>query len=388
MQIYTEIAMQYHHRIIEPKLREYLKSFPVVGITGPRQSGKSTLLQSCLPEYQYVTFDDYNTTQMFHDDPVQFMATYHNHVIFDEAQKVPGLFDLIKLAVDSDRDNYGKYAITGSSQFSFVKGITESLAGRMGSLSLLPYQFSEIPDTLRKDAIYRGSYPEIVNRQYAYSESWYNAYMETYIERDVRSLSNIGNLTDFRKLIQLLAANTSTVLNMSTYANDLDVNVGTIKNWLSILEASYIIYLVPPYFKNHGKRLIKSPKVYFYDTGLVGHLTGIKTQEHYEMGPMKEQLFENYIVTEIVKKELHNKTNSKIYFYRTNHGVEVDLIIDHHTHRSLIEIKNSMSFRKNSLSPMISIIEQNDTGLLLYKGINTPYSENIQIVNYQDYLTN
>ena len=364
-----------------------MEAFPVVGITGPRQSGKSTLLQASLPSYQYITFDDYNVIKMFNDDPVQFMATYSDKVIFDEAQKAPALFDLVKLSVDKDRQNYGKYVLTGSSQFSFVKGITESLAGRMGTLCLLPYQFTEIPEELRDEAIYRGSYPEIVNREYAYSQNWYDAYMETYIERDVRSLTNIGNLTDFRHFINLLAANTATTLNMSNYANDLNVNVGTIKNWISVLEASYVIFLVQPYFNNFGKRIIKSPKVYFYDTGLVAYLTGLKTKELYERGPLKGRLFENYIVSEILKKEYHYKTNGKLYYFRTSHGVEVDLIIDYKTHRTLIEIKSSMTFRRKNLTPIESIIEKNDTGYLLYQGVYTPFSDNIKIVNYKDYLS-
>ena len=379
--------MKYHHRVIESSLKEYLEAFPVVGITGPRQSGKSTLLQASLPSYQYITFDDYNVIKMFNDDPVQFMATYSDKVIFDEAQKAPALFDLVKLSVDKDRQNYGKYVLTGSSQFSFVKGITESLAGRMGTLCLLPYQFTEIPEELRDEAIYRGSYPEIVNREYAYSQNWYDAYMETYIERDVRSLTNIGNLTDFRHFINLLAANTATTLNMSNYANDLNVNVGTIKNWISVLEASYVIFLVQPYFNNFGKRIIKSPKVYFYDTGLVAYLTGLKTKELYERGPLKGRLFENYIVSEILKKEYHYKTNGKLYYFRTSHGVEVDLIIDYKTHRTLIEIKSSMTFRRKNLTPIESIIEKNDTGYLLYQGVYTPFSDNIKIVNYKDYLS-
>lgn len=378
--------MSYRHRVIESVLKEYLASFPVVGITGPRQSGKSTLLRESLSDYRYVTFDDFNTMQMLRDDPMQFINTYNDKVIFDEAQKAPQLFDLIKLAVDNDRDNYGKFALTGSSQFSFIKNITESLAGRMGMLHLLPYQFSEIPAGLRDDAIFKGSYPEIVNREFAYSENWYNAYIETYIERDVRSLSNIGNMHDFRHLITLLAANAGSILNMSTYANDLNVSVGTIKNWVSVLEASYIIYLIPPFYENYGKRLVKSPKVYFYDTGLVASLTGIKSRELYENGPMKGKLFENYVVTEILKKECHTNSHAKLYFYRTNHGVEVDLIVDHLTHRKLIEINSSMTYRRKNIVPMETIYRENDFGYLLYQGVYAPFSENINIMNYKDFL--
>lgn len=295
--------MAYVKRVLESGLLAYLHNFPVVGLTGPRQSGKSTLLQALLPNYKYLTFDDYKLQDFLQSDPEAFMATYSEHIIFDEIQKMPELFNYLKIAVDNDRMNYGKFVVTGSSQFSSIKNITESLAGRIGLLSLLPFQFSEMPTELRSLSIFKGSYPELVNRSYREASAWYSSYIDTYLNKDVRTLSNIGDLRDFQRFITLLAANTAQILNLSSYARDLGVAVNTIKRWLSILEASYIIYLLPPFYKNYNKRVVKSPKLYFYDTGLVSYLVGITTQQLYENGPMAGSLFENYLVTEILKKK-------------------------------------------------------------------------------------
>src|SRR5438105_148315 len=201
--------MRYIHRILESSVERYLHAFPVVGITGPRQSGKSTLLRHMLKDYTYVTFDDQRMIHFFEEDPQGFLQRYGNRIIFDEVQYVPELFNAIKVAVDSDRQNYGKFVLTASSQFIFLQKIMESLAGRIGLLSLLPFQYKEIPKKLVEESIYKGAYPELVDRTYKNSDLWYAAYFDTYLSKDVRTLSNIGDLRDFRRFIQLLAANTS-----------------------------------------------------------------------------------------------------------------------------------------------------------------------------------
>lgn len=378
--------MSYHPREIEPKLKEYLGYFPVVAVTGPRQSGKSTLLLHTLKNYTYVNFDDSQTRQLFYHDPEQFMRIYANEVIFDEAQKVPELFERVKIAVDNDRDRRGKFVLTGSSQFSFIKGISESLAGRIGLLTLLPYQFNELPDKDRSEAIYKGSYPELVNKHYQLSADWFSSYIDTYLTKDVTALGNIGDLRDFQMLIQLLAANTAQVLNMSRFASDLGVDVKTIKRWISILEASYIIFLLPPYYKNYGKRIVKRPKIYFYDTGLVSYLTGIQTKEQFELGPLKGSLFENYVIADILKKELHHKTHAELYYLRTSHGVEVDLIIDRKNYKEFIEIKSTETFKPKMIEAAEEFMESDDKGYLLYRGKGLPALDKITIMNYQDYL--
>ncbi len=377
---------KYIPRRIEAKLKEYLSYFPVVGLTGPRQSGKSTLLLHVLKNYRYVTFDDYQIVDFFYHDPQKFMAQYDNKVIFDEVQKVPELFNYIKIQVDNDRDTRGKYVLTGSSQFSFIKGLSETLAGRIGLLSLLPYEYTEIASKLHDESIFRGGYPELVNKEYKLFQDWMASYLETYVNKDVASIAQIGDLRDFRRLISLLAANTSEQLNMSRYANDLGIDVKTVKRWISILEASYIIFLLPPFYQNYGKRIVKSPKLYFYDVGLVSFLTGITSEDIFEKGPMSGSIFENYIVSEIVKKELHQKTHAELFYLRTQHGQEIDLIIDRKQTKEFIEIKNSQTFQPKMLQVVEQFIGNNDKGYLLYRGKNWPYQQNIQVMNFQDYL--
>ncbi len=379
-------VMRYRHRILEGKLKEYMSFFSIVAITGPRQSGKSTLIQKFLKNYTYVTFDNKTNVDFFYDDPEKFMRIHSDQVIFDEVQKAPEIFDYIKLAVDSDRDKTGKFVLTGSSQLSFSKKVAESLAGRVGLLSLLPYEYQEMPSNHHTQSLYCGSYPELINKEYKLFDDWYASYIETYIEKDLRSIANVGDLRDFQKLIQLLAANTAQQLNLSKFSNDLGVDVKTVKRWISILEASYIIFLLPPYFSNLGKRVVKSPKIYFYDVGLVSHLCGISDQKIYEKGPMHGPLFENYIVAECLKKLTHRKTHSKLYYYRTSHGVEVDLIIDHRQFREFIEIKTSETFHPKMIKSIESLRETKDRGVLLYHGKKLSEQEGIEILNYKDYL--
>lgn len=378
--------MPYVKRVVEDGLSRYLKAFSVVGITGPRQSGKSTLLKEKLQGYHYVNFDDPAMTMLFEDDPVGFMNVYNDRVIFDEAQYVPDIFRYIKMAVDKDRANYGKFVITGSAQFSMMQNITESLAGRVGLLSLLPFQYIEMPAASRQDSIYRGAYPELVQRNYVESDLWYGAYVDTYLNKDVRNMSNIGDLRDFQRLVSLLATNVSGTLNLSTYAADIGVSVPTIKRWISILEASYIIFLLPPYFENKGKRIVKSPKIYFYDTGLVSYLTGIKNTDLYEKGPMSGQIYENYVISEILKKEEHAQTHATLYYLRTRTGQEVDLIIDRKNTKEWIEIKKSATFRPKMIDTIRTFMGKEDTGLLLYNGESMRTMHHVQIKNFADYL--
>lgn len=378
--------MAYRKRILEAKLLEYLNFFSVVGITGPRQSGKSTLLTHTLKDYRYETFDDPRLIELLNEDPEKFLRIYDRHVIFDEVQKVPEIFNVIKLAVDKDRDTPGKYILTGSSQFSFLKGLSESLAGRIGLLTELPFQISEMPQELLTESIFKGSYPELVNKHYALSDDWYAAYLETYLSKDVTALLNIGDKRDFIRLIRLLAANTSQILNMSRFATDIGVDVKTIKRWISVLEASYIIFLLPPFYENFGKRIVKSPKVYFYDTGLVSFLTGITTQELFEHGPMAGSIFENYIVAEVLKKEVHQKTNAELFYLRTSNGEEIDLIVDRKQYKELIEIKLSETFSQKMTKTIVNFQKKNDKGLILYRGKTMPYLPELAVMNYLDYF--
>jgi predicted AAA+ superfamily ATPase len=372
-------------RFAEPLLKRYLRSFPAVGLTGPRQSGKSTLLRNALPNYQYVTFDDQRNIELFEEDSEAFLAQFPDKVIFDEAQYVPEIFNAIKIRIDNDRQNYGKYVLTGSSQFSFVKNITESLAGRIGLMQLLPLQFSEMPKALQEESIYQGAYPELVLRDYRDADLWYSSYLDTYLNKDVRVLSQIGDMRDFRRLINLAAANVGQALDMSNFAKDLGVSVPTIKRWISILEASYVLFLLPPFSNNLGKRIVKSPKLYFYDTGLVSYLTGIKTFSQYNQGPLAGSLFENYIIAEVKKKLLHGGVQAELCYFRTQDKAEIDLIIDHRSHQEFIEIKKSATFRSKMASSLKSYSGENQA-YLVYQGESMPYRANINVINYREFL--
>lgn len=378
--------MNYITRALEPTLKRYLKTFPVIGLTGPRQSGKSTLLLHQLPDYKYITFDDHRNIELFTEDPVAFINQFNNKVIFDEIQYVPELFHSIKIAVDKDRDNYGKFVITGSNQFSYLQQISESLAGRIGLLSLLPLQFSEIPKSQQDNSILHGCYPEIVRRNYTESDLWYSAYIDTYLNKDVRVISNIIDLREFQSFIKLLCANVGQQLVLSNYAKKLGVSVPTVKRWLSILEASYIIFTIPPFYQNFGKRITKSPKLYFYDTGLVCHMLSINTQQEFDKSIIAGQLFENYVVSEINKKNKHEKTDMNLYFLRTSDGKEIDLILERKNKKTLIEIKKNSSYKSNMVTHLKTFMQKEDRGLLIYTGKKLDHPKPISVVNFKDYL--
>jgi uncharacterized protein len=389
----------YINRKIEKTLKKFLGLFPAVTVTGPRQSGKSTMLKECLKDYDYITFDRIQNIEDFSSDPESFIQKYKNKVIFDEAQLVPELFNYIKLMIDEDRQNYGKFILTGSSQFSMVKGITETLAGRVGNICLLPFQYTEVPEMQKKGQLLFGSYPEIVVRGYKGALEWYESYIQNYLERDVRKLANIGNLRDFKRFINLLAANTSQEFNASSYANEIGVNYKTIQSWLFILEASYIIFTIEPYFHNLGKRIVKRPKVYFWDTGLVCYLTGVRTRELFEKGPLCGPIFENYLVSEILKDIRHNNKDIELSYFRSNLGRESDLIIEDRLGKKIIfsEIKYNKTARPKMVESIKILMEKEKqyqvhsgydiSGLLLYNGDEEgSYFGNIYYMNWSGFL--
>jgi predicted AAA+ superfamily ATPase len=380
--------MPYYHRVVEQTVRAYLKIFPVVGLTGPRQSGKSTMLRKLLSStYRYVSFDDLNAVDRFHSDPERFMEIYGDRVIFDEVQRVPEIFHHVKLLVDNKRNEYGKFILTGSSQFAFMRRVSESLAGRIGLLSLLPFQFSETPKGLREQSIYLGGYPELIGRKYRGAYDWYSSYLDTYLTRDVRDISEIGDIRDFRRFIHMLAARVAQLLNMSDISRDLGVSVPTIKKWISVLEASYIVFLLPPFHKNLGKRIIKSPKIYFCDTGLVSLLTGIRTTQSFEEGPLYGPLFENYIVSEVHKGLIHARIDAELFFFRESNGNEIDLIIDRKSHREHIEIKSGHTFRPEMARLLFQFAKEAKRSLVVYRGKEIALGDGVNAVNFKSFLS-
>jgi len=303
-----------------------------------------------LPDYAYLTLDDPVTRERALSDPRFFLDTAGEKVVIDEIQRAPQLLSYVKMKIDRHRDLRGIYVFTGSQQFNMIRDLSDSLAGRIALLDLLPFSVPERNKALGsctslQDFIHstlRGSYPELVISPALDPSAWYGSYVQTYLERDVRSLYNIGNLRDFQRFIQLLASRCAQVLNLAAFARDLGVSVPTVKSWLSVLEAGRIIYLLPPYHSNLGKRITKAPKLYFLDIGLVCYLTGIKDEDHLLKGPLSGALFENYCVQETVKLFFHQGRRPNLYFLRTQNQLEVDLLIEE-SFQTLIPVEFKMT---------------------------------------------
>jgi predicted AAA+ superfamily ATPase len=338
----------YIPRTIEKLLPSILKTFPCLAVTGPRQSGKSTMLRQALPDYRYVTLDDPAVLEQAHTDPVYFLDSLGELSIIDEIQLAPGILSYVKIRVDADRSRCGRYVFTGSQQFGMIRNLGDSLAGRIALLDLLPFAADEIKQAIPLEnglelfttASLTGAYPQLVTTPEIDRGLWYSSYIQTYLERDIRSLYDIGSLREFHRFMQLLAVRCSQILNMSSLATDIGVSVTTIKRWLSVLEAGRIIYLLPPYFNNLGKRIIKAPKIYFLDTGLACHLAGMRDREQIVVGPMAGALFENFCIQEVLKSFANRGEIPRISYLRTNNSLEVDLIIDMEALRPLpVEIK-------------------------------------------------
>lgn len=317
----------YLRRTSETRLGRYLQLFPAVAITGPRQSGKTTLVRSCLPTCPYVNFDDVEEVRAAEADPRGFLARFPDRVILDEAQRVPTLFPYLKLEIDRERERKGRFILTGSSQFALTRSLTESLAGRIGLLTLLPFERGELPEAARSSQLVLGSYPELASRGYEGTKEWFSSYVGTYLERDVRAVYGLGRLGDFLQLLKLLAVRASQEYNASSLGRDLGIDSKTVEAWVSVLEASYILFRLRPYHANLGKRLVKRPKLYFWDTGLLCHLAGLRSAEALEEGPLGGPVFENLVVAEILKGALHRGRDLEAFFFRESNGLEADLVL-------------------------------------------------------------
>ena len=328
---------KYVRRNIEKILKSQIRNFPSLALTGPRQSGKSTTLKKLFPDFQYISFDDISVINRANDDIGLFMDTLNEKVIFDEIQYFPEITRYLKIKIDQDRNFKGRYILTGSSQFSLIKNLTETLAGRIGILNLLPFDLMEIKNTGGKSFLnffinqcLHSAFPEpALKANSSFSNLWIPAYINTYIEKDIRMIYDIGNIRDFQALIRLLAARTSQLLNINDLSKETGISNKTLKRWVSILEASFLIYLLPPYHSNFGKRITKHPKIYFRDCGLASFLVGLRTKEQLLNSPFTPQLFENFCVQEILKYYSHiGPSIPGVFFYRTNYGLEIDLIIE------------------------------------------------------------
>lgn len=343
------------NRRIEKKIKSLVGKYPVISITGPRQSGKTTLVRSIFPDFQYVNFEEMEMREFATNDPKGFLNVYGPRVIIDEAQHVPEIFSYIQVAVDDNKKN--QYILTGSQNFLLLEKITQSLAGRVAVFYLLPFSITELTGTLFEKEDYqsymlKGGYPAIYDKGLE-PHGWLRNYLITYVERDVRQVLNIGDLSNFQRFIGLCAGRIGQLVNFSSIANDLSVSYHTVQSWLSILETSFITFRLYPYYKNYNKRLVKSPKLYFYDTGLACSLLGIKDTNQLQMHYLKGELFENFVLSELYKYNYNSLAGSRFYFWRNNSGREIDCIIEDGMELKGLEIKSAMTthqdFFKNLL---------------------------------------
>jgi predicted AAA+ superfamily ATPase len=331
------------HRAVGEKILSLAKVFPVVSLTGPRQSGKTTLVRTLFPRYAYVNLENLNDRLAAEEDPLRFLTAHTQRgVIIDETQKVPTLFSYLQGMADDTRQ-MGRFILTGSQDFLLLERITQSLAGRVAICRLLPFGLPELkrarrlPETL-DHMLFAGGYPVLYDRGIGPTD-YFPSYIQTYIERDVRSITNVGDLSAFQRFITLCAARVGQLVNLSSLGGELGINYKTVRSWLSILEASFIVFLLQPYHRNYHKRVVKQPKLYFFDTGLLCALLGLQSAEQLSTHYLRGQIFESFIIAEYLKLRFHAGLRPNAFFWRDRTGHEVDLLLEEGPLVRAVEIK-------------------------------------------------
>ncbi len=377
-------------RILADKVLDMARKFPIVSLTGPRQSGKTTLLRHLLPDYHYVSLENPITRRFATDDPIGFLNTYANHVILDEVQRVPELFSYLQTKVDESQQ-MGQYIISGSQNFILMQQISQSLAGRVAILRLLPLSLTELqaadlsPNNVAQWLL-NGGYPALFDRQLLPYDLFPN-YIETYVQRDVRELLNVHDLSSFQTFVGLCAGRVGQLLNLSSLAIETGISVPTAKAWLSLLESSYLIFLLQPHHENFNKRLVKSPKIYFYDTGLVCSLLGINSEQQLNTYYQRGSLFENAIIANLIKNRQNIGKNAQFYFWQDNHKNEIDLLETMGSETNLFEIKMTQSPVNEHLKNIVSyrnLSSKTGNNFLIYAGTQTENRTQAQIIGWQE----
>jgi predicted AAA+ superfamily ATPase len=336
------------NRVIKVAMDIYKKKYPILAITGPRQSGKTTFLKKQFPDYEYVNLENLDVRNFAIEDPNAFLKQFNQYVIFDEVQRAPQLFSYLQTKVDQDKI-MGQYILSGSQNFHLMQNIAQSLAGRVALFKLLPFDISEMQDAnwLNDDYavnLQKGFYPAIYDREIP-SKVFYSNYIQTYVERDLSDLIQVKDLKQFRNFISLCAARVGQLVNLNSLANECGISQPTAKSWVSVLENSYILYQLQPYFSNFNKRITKSSKLYFYDTGLLCYLLKLNDSDSVRLSSLRGSLFENYVINEYVKKNYHNNLLRDLWFWRDAAGHEVDLIWQKSELLNLVEIKASETIK-------------------------------------------
>lgn len=333
-------------RIASETLKKLAAQFRAVAIVGPRQSGKSTLARTVFPDKVYVSLENPEVKQRAADDPKGFLKHYNTGAIIDEVQRVPELFNYLQQILD-ESDERGKFILSGSNNFLMLEKITQSLAGRIGYLDLLPFSYPEL-STIKSypkeinDLLFRGGYPAVAYEGVD-AKFWFPAYVRTYIERDVRQIKNISDLATFQRFMFLCASRIGQQVNLSNLAIECGIDHKTAQSWISVMQASYIVHLLQPYYKNYSKRIIKSPKLYFYDTGLACYLLSLESAKNLSNHVMRGALFENFIINELLKIRFNQGFRSNLFYWRDVSGHELDLIIDNSQNSIAIEIKSGIT---------------------------------------------
>ena len=380
------------NRKLEALINDNLHYFPIVTVTGPRQSGKTTLIRSMFSHLPYYSLENPDTQAMAINDPVAFLSQHDEGMILDEVQNVPELLSYLQGIVDEHRDR--KYILSGSAQFKLQNSITQSLAGRTAVLELLPLAINEaadIADFTNVDSLMlRGFYPAIYAGDNI-PRLFYPAYMRTYLERDVRQLLQVKDLYQFQTFLRLCAGRAGSLLNASELSNEVGVSANTVRSWLSILQASYIVFLLHPYFDNSRKRLTKTPKLYFYDTGLVCYLLGIENETQLSSDRMRGHLFENMVVSDIMKNRTHAGKSTDMMFYRDSNGNEIDLLVPDGQTLEGYEIKSSSTYNSAFEKGFRNITEQLGARLtrraVIYCGTQERRDAHIEVLNYASLLS-
>lgn len=378
----------YLNRTMEDVIKEASQYFSVISVTGPRQSGKSTLLKHLFPAIPRYSMKDVNVREFAEHDPVAFLHQHPEGMFIDEVQKVPQLLEYIQGIVDDHPDC--RFLLTGSSNFELLHGLCESLPGRAGVYELLPMTYQESESTMSErsldEFLYNGLYPAICAEKNK-ARLFYPSYVKTYLERDVRDLLNIKDQMQFIKFMKLCAARIGSIFNASELAGQIGVDNKTITNWLSVLQASYLVTLLPPYYENISKRLVKSPKLYFNDPGLACFLLDIESPRQLARDKMRGSIFENYVVMEVIKHRYNRGLLNGVYFYRDSHKNEVDILLKEEGEITAIEVKSSMTYHtsfEDTISKLPTWIKTPVTNqIVVYTGDFENTASDIKIINYR-----